>query len=93
MKITFPRSAIAVALAVLSFCLSAGAQSPSASPAILFKNVQDFDGKGAKLSEPTNVLVRGPIIERIAAAAPADATATVIDGKGRTLMPGLIDNH
>ncbi len=93
MKITYPRSAIAVALAVLSFCPPTGAQSPPASPAILFKNVRVFDGKGAKLSEPTNVLVRGPIIERIAASIPADASATVIDGKGRTLMPGLIDNH
>src|SRR5476651_364433 len=93
MKIKYPRCATVVALAVFSFCPLAGAQSPAA-PAILFKNVRVFDGKGTKLSEPTNVLVRGPIIERIAAAAiPTDASANVIDGKGRTLMPGLIDNH
>ena len=83
-----------VALAALAFSAQSGAQSPPAAPATLFKNVRVFDGKGSKLTDPTNVLVRGPIIERIGAAAiSTDATATVIDGKGRTLMPGLIDNH
>jgi imidazolonepropionase-like amidohydrolase len=41
------------------------------------------------------VLVRGEIIERISAAPIAATTAdtVVVDGQGRTLMPGLIDNH
>jgi imidazolonepropionase-like amidohydrolase len=63
----------------------------------LFKNVRVFDGKSAKLSEQSDVTVRGNIIERIASAgtdAPAvDDHATIIDGGGRTLMPGLIDAH
>ncbi len=62
----------------------------------LFNNVRVFDGKGAALSEPTNVLVRGKLIERISRTPiPVDrmATTTIIDGGGRTLMPGLIDAH
>ena len=62
----------------------------------LFQNVRVFDGKGNALSAPTNVLVRGNVIEKISTAPiPTDRSAntTIIEGKGRTLMPGLIDAH
>jgi len=62
----------------------------------LFQNVRVFDGTGSTLSAPTNVLVRGNLIEKISAAAiPTDRSAntTIIAGNGRTLMPGLIDAH
>ena len=62
----------------------------------LFSNVKVFDGKSTLLSEPINVLVRGKLIEKISAAPiPAERSATtrIIDGGGRTLMPGLIDAH
>jgi imidazolonepropionase-like amidohydrolase len=62
----------------------------------LFQNVQIFDGKSSTLSGPRNVLVRGSEIERISTGPiPTDRSATtlLIDGGGRTLMPGLIDMH
>ena len=62
----------------------------------LFKNVRIFDGKAEKLTDPGSVMVRGNIIERVSSGSietPADADVTVIDGGGRTLMPGLIDAH
>jgi imidazolonepropionase-like amidohydrolase len=62
----------------------------------LFNNVRIFDGKSASLSEPTNVLVRGKLIDRISRAPIAvdrSATTRIVDSGGRTLMPGLIDNH
>lgn len=62
----------------------------------LFQNVRIFDGKGTALSAPSDVLVKGGIIERISAtpiAVGADAHAQVIAGDGRVLMPGLIDAH
>jgi imidazolonepropionase-like amidohydrolase len=58
--------------------------------------VRIFDGKAEKLTDPSNVMVRGNIIERVSSVSiqpPADANVTVIDGGGRTLMPGLIDAH
>ena len=73
--------------------LSAHAQD---RPVTLFNNVRIFDGKSAALSAPSNVLVRGNLIERISTAPiPVDrrADTRIIDGGGRTLMPGLIDNH
>ena len=62
----------------------------------LFENVHVFDGKSDVLSESTNVLVRGNLIEKISRdPIPVDrsATTTIIAGNGRTLMPGLIDAH
>jgi imidazolonepropionase-like amidohydrolase len=62
----------------------------------LFTNVRVFDGTGSVRSAPSNVLVRGNLVERISAApiaVPASANTTVVDGRGRTLMPGLIDAH
>jgi imidazolonepropionase-like amidohydrolase len=63
---------------------------------VLFENVRVFDGKSAQLSGPTNVLVRGNTIEKISSAPIAvdrSATTRIINGGGRTLMPGLIDMH
>jgi imidazolonepropionase-like amidohydrolase len=63
---------------------------------VYFSNVRIFDGTSDRLSEPRNVLVRGNKIERISAEPiPTDrrADTVLIDGGGRTLMPGLIDMH
>ena len=78
---------------------SGAASAATAAPKVavtLFKNVRIFDGKAEKLAGPSNVMVRGNIIERVSSGtiqSPADANVTVIDGGGRTLMPGLIDAH
>jgi imidazolonepropionase-like amidohydrolase len=86
-----------LATAVLLLCSALGASSAQSQPAstVLFQNVRVFNGTD-KLSAPTTVLVRGNVIERISAAPiPVDRSGTteVIEGGGRTLMPGLIDAH
>jgi imidazolonepropionase-like amidohydrolase len=55
--------------------------------------VKVFDGKSDRRIERTTVLVVGNRIERIGGAVAIPKNATVIDGGGRTLMPGLIDAH
>jgi imidazolonepropionase-like amidohydrolase len=72
----------------LFVCLSVAGQD-----ATLFRNVRIFDGKGTSVSAPSNVLVRGNKIERISTSPIAAENAVVIDGNGRTLMPGIIDAH
>jgi imidazolonepropionase-like amidohydrolase len=63
-------------------------------PTTLFRNVRIFSGQGSSLSEQSNVLVRGNHIEKISTAdIQPESGTTVIDGAGRTLMPGLIDMH
>jgi len=87
-----------VALAA-SFTQPGATQQVAAPPpaaVTLFQNVRIFDGKGAQLSAPSFVLVRDNRIERISSTPiPTDrrADTVVIDGGGRTLMPGLIDMH
>lgn len=88
-----------VKLAVLALfpIVTATADEPQAAPEaseILFTNVRVFDGKSAVLTDPTSVLVRGNTIAAVGAGAnEVNSAATVIDGNGRTLMPGLIDAH
>ena len=88
------RSLGAAAL-ILGLVGVSAAQITPAPPAVtLFQNVRIFDGKGGPVSGPMNVLIRGNIIQRITASSIApEASYTVIEGGGRTLMPGLIDNH
>ncbi|WP_269931021.1 metal-dependent hydrolase family protein [Aminobacter sp. HY435] len=80
------RNRLAAAL-VLGFCATASADD------ILFENVRIFDGKGAALSAPSNVLVKGNVIATISTNPIEAADAERIAGNGRTLMPGLIDAH
>ncbi len=76
-----------------------GGDAASAAPAsappppTLFTNVRIFDGTHGRLSAPSNVLVQGNTIARISAGAIDAPGARRIDGRGRTLMPGLIDMH
>ena len=97
-RVCLPAMLIAAASAFTPVKAQSG---PSENPGILFQNVRIFDGSGSALSGPSNVLVRGNVIERISAAERTSrrsarqetAGVTVIDGNGRTLMPGLIDAH
>ncbi len=62
---------------------------------ILINNVEIFNGKDEK-TMTGNVLVIGNQISKISAtpiALPETLKVEVIDGKGKFLMPGLIDNH
>jgi len=82
---------LAVLAAIFAAPLSA---QVAASSEILFTDVRVFDGTSDTLSAPTNVLVRGNVIAEIGEDAEATAPdGVVIDGRGRTLMPGMIDNH
>jgi imidazolonepropionase-like amidohydrolase len=71
---------------------AATAQSKAPSE-MLFRNVRVLDVVKGELGLATDVLVRGNTIASIGPAPKISFGATVIDGKGRTLMPGLIDAH
>jgi imidazolonepropionase-like amidohydrolase len=65
-----------------------------AAKSTLFNSVRIFNGTDAELSAPSSMLVRGNRIEKISATSiPDERDAVVLDGGGRTLMPGLIDMH
>lgn len=67
------------------------AQEMPTEPQILITNVQVWDGI-ADEAVAVDVLIEGDKIKQIATGISA-AGATKIDGKGGTLIPGLIDNH
>jgi imidazolonepropionase-like amidohydrolase len=59
----------------------------------LITNVNIFDGRSDQLAVGMDVLVEGNLVEEIGEGLQASSGATVIDGGGRTLMPGLLDSH
>jgi imidazolonepropionase-like amidohydrolase len=89
------RNAVFV-VAVLAGGAQAQTVATAPAEAVLFENVRVFDGKSDRLTAPVSVLVAGNTIQSISAGpitAPAGSKVTRIAGRGRTLMPGLIDNH
>jgi imidazolonepropionase-like amidohydrolase len=60
---------------------------------LLFKNGLIFDGHSPDLLADHAVVVEAGMIAEVAAEAPEGRFDQVVDLKGRTLMPGLIDAH
>lgn len=84
---------ISIALLLGMALPAAGGNSQDGDAPILFTNVHVFDGVNEKRIENANVLVRGNLIEAVSTESLNEDKARVIDGGGRTLMPGLIDMH
>ncbi|MVO17601.1 metal-dependent hydrolase family protein [Parasedimentitalea huanghaiensis] len=59
----------------------------------LFTNVNIFDGTSKTLMKNASVLIEGNLIKTISTSEISAADATIIDGGGRTLMPGLVEAH
>jgi len=88
------RSVFSLVLAVL---VSSQAYAQDAKPKrqVLFQNVMVFDGKSDELKK-ADVLVTENLISEVSAEPLAVIQSTnmkVIEGGGRTLMPGLIEGH
>jgi len=80
--------------ASLLLAIASIAQAQDEAPAqTLFTNVNVFDGYAEELAMGMNVLVEGNLIKQVSTEPISAASATVIDGGGRTLMPGMIENH
>ena len=79
------------ALVALLMVVPVFAQDES-PPQTLFTNVNVFDGVNEERMNG-KVLVEGNMIKQVSDEAVSAEGATIIDGGGRTLMPGLIENH
>ncbi|MFZ4652330.1 MAG: amidohydrolase family protein [Rubrivivax sp.] len=60
---------------------------------ILFTNAKLLDPRADALQGGVSVLVEGELIREVSATRIKTPRALVVDCKGRTLMPGLIDSH
>jgi imidazolonepropionase-like amidohydrolase len=89
---TVSKGAWAVLIA-LGLAVGATPARAAESSGLLFRDVRVLDVEAGRLGAPTDVLVRGNTIASIGRIDAVPSDATVIDGRGRTLMPGLIDVH
>lgn len=85
----FPILMLAIIACLVGF--KVGAQEPE--PRTLITNVHVFDGVNESRIENANVLIEGNLIAEVSSEPIAADGATVIDGEGRTMIPGLIDVH
>ena len=90
-KLLTPVLALTMSAALFGSTL-VNAEAKEAPTQILITNVDVWDGTSTKLMLKTDVLVENNLIMNVGKGLKAE-DATVIDGKGATLMPGLIDMH
>jgi imidazolonepropionase-like amidohydrolase len=82
-----------MALAVMAgMAFAADEVNEEAPKQVLITNVSVWDGLVDKPVKGLDVLIESDKIKQVAKGIKADG-ATVIDGKGGTLIPGLIDSH
>ncbi len=81
-------------LAIAAICAALSAPLGAAQADVLFENVTLIDGTGNQPLAGASVLVKGDQID-VVSAGPIkhDRGVQVVDGKGKFLMPGLIDSH
>lgn len=90
-KLLMPVLALTVSAALFASTL-VSATAKEAPVQILITNVDVWDGTSKQLTLKTDVLVEGNLIKTVGKGLKSEG-ATVIDGKGSTLIPGLIDMH
>ncbi|WP_114226890.1 MULTISPECIES: amidohydrolase family protein [Sphingomonas] len=81
------------ALALLCAGGSAALAHAAEPPALLLRPAAVFDGVNAAVHPGWQVLVRGDRIEAVGPGLAAPADAKVIDLRGATLIPGMIEGH
>jgi imidazolonepropionase-like amidohydrolase len=88
-----PSTAVLSTLASAAMLAASGTILAQDASQTLFTNVHVFDGVQAQRIENANVLVEGNLIKTVSTDPIEADGATIIDGGGRTLMPGMIEAH
>ena len=76
---------------LVSGALPSPATARQAQQEIAFRDVNVFDG--SRMIRRTNVLVRGGMVRAVGRDFALPPSALVVDGRGKTLLPGLFDAH
>lgn len=87
------KSIVATVSIILAYVFVGHAMAQDKPTQILITNVHVFDGTNEARIENANVLIEGNLIKSVSTTAIEAEGATVIDGGGRTMIPGLIDVH
>ncbi|MEP1200770.1 amidohydrolase family protein [Tateyamaria sp.] len=91
--ISFSRIACIGLAAISGICGQLPAKAQEVPERTLFTNVSVYDGVKPELIKSANVLVEGKLIKLVSTDPIEPGNATIIDGGGRTLTPGLMDTH
>ena len=76
---------------ILAMLMAAPAPAQEAPPPVLIRGARVFDGE--RIVGVRDVLLEGGRIVRIGTGLEAPAAADIVDGAGKTLLPGLMDSH
>lgn len=87
------RALVALLLVIGMAPVKAQETGEESLPQTLITNVDVFDGFSDKLAKGMNVLVEGNYIKQVSKISISAPGATVIDGSGKVMTPGLIDMH
>lgn len=90
-KKSFILFAICASATSLFFMLPTPAPKHAADGSFTIRHVRVFDGTG--IQEDTDVLVQAGLIKAVGKDLDMPAGIPVVDGTGKTLLPGLIDAH
>jgi imidazolonepropionase-like amidohydrolase len=96
MKMSWRRGLGLTAAVLISSVAVQGAaaqETGAAASETLFRNVRVLDVVKGQLSAPTSVLIEGDRIAKIGERITPGGAAKIVEGGGRTLMPGMIDVH
>ena len=85
------KSLITMALAAILFPCALSVRARPSDPIIAFRGVDVFDG--SRILRRTTVIVRDGMIRAVGPDVAIPPSARVVDGKGKTLLPGLFDAH
>ena len=85
------RALTATALAASFFLSPLFRPAQQRGVVLAFRNVDVFDG--SRMIRRTSVLVRGGMIRAVGPNVEVPPSAEVIDGEGKTLLPGFFDAH
>ena len=83
----------AISKVVITAAVAVSLTSAAFAGQTLIKNVKVWDGTSSKLSKNQDVLIEDELIKSIGNGLKVAADVVVIDGKGKTMIPGLIDMH
>jgi imidazolonepropionase-like amidohydrolase len=75
----------------LTVCAAILGSTPLPPETLVFRDVDVFDG--VRLTRRTTVLVRDGMIREVGPDVAVPPGAEVVEGRGRTLLPGLVDAH
>ena len=86
---------LSLSVILVGWFVLSGHAPQAEEPVLVIRGATLIDGTGGAPLPDSSVIVQGNTIEAVASVGPAPppANATVIDARGKYLLPGLIDSH